>query len=153
MADSPLVLDAKANDVVMVSDRDHRDESAIAYVGAQLPGLAKAGVRHLYLEHDPREVRLGDIIATNRDNSYGKMVMEAQRLGIEIHLYDDRREARALDARFPQAAAFAGKHDPYLENRDGLIAHAPDPKEMRAYLSAQGGIARASRCAQCADRA
>lgn len=132
MADSALISVVKANDVTIVADKDHSDGAITAYIESQLPAMAKAGVRHLYLEHDAKEVTLAELVALQ--DAYGSMVRAAQQQGMQIHLYDDRTAERARDARFPEAAAFADKNDPYFLDPEALIAKAPNPAQMRDYI-------------------
>lgn len=123
-----------ANDVTLVADKDHNDPAIMDHLRTQLKGLAGQGLRHLYLEQDAGEITVDELARAN--TPLGKMTAEALRLGIRVHLFDDRSEERALTARYPDAAAHArSMGDYYLFDRDTLIATAPNADNMRAYIA------------------
>lgn len=135
MTDPALIELARANDTVLVADPDHADPAVSQAILDQLPALAAVGVKHLYLEHDAKDVTLEQLRA--QPGPYGELVRRAEALGMQIHLYDDRSEARALAARYPQEAALAHRYDPYFEQPDLLVAAAPDAARMREFIAAK----------------
>lgn len=120
------------NEVTIVADPDHLDENISAAVQAQWPQMQKNGVKHLFLEHDAREVSIGAL--RGKDSEYSRMIDTAATLGVQIHLYDDRTEERALDTKYPEQARERLESDPYLLDTDALIATAKNPQRMKAYL-------------------
>lgn len=123
----------RANDVTVVADKDHDDPAIVDHLREQLPALASQGLRHLYLEQDPHEISV-DTLA-QAETTLGKLTAEAQRLGIEIHLFDDSSARRALDAQYPAAAAYVRENDRYMLDTEALVAGAPNAGDMRAYLA------------------
>ena len=48
---------------------------------------------------------------------------------------DDRSRQRDYAARYPEEQAYVNAHDVYREQPDALIAGAPNPEKMKAYLA------------------
>ena len=129
---SPLSKLAKENEIVLIADIDHEDAKISQALTLELEGMHSQGVKHLYLERDPTEYSPGDLRAD--PTSFGNLVREADRLGIQVHLYDDNSKKHARDAQFPNEAAFADEHDFYRKDIDAIIKNAPDPVRMQQYL-------------------
>lgn len=130
-----LVELAKNNQVVVVADLDHTSDDTRQSIQAQLPAMSANGVKHLFLEFDPRNASVSDLISDNAN--YSELIKSAHGLGIQIHLMDDRSRQQERAARFPQEQAEILKNDPYVINQEGLIAGASNPDKMRAYLAEQ----------------
>lgn len=128
-----LVPAAAHNDLVIVADPDHTDGNISNTVRQQLEGMQAQGVSHLFLEHDSQDVSLDTLRQQNSE--YGRMIREAESLGMQVHLYDDRSKERDLDAKYPDQANERKEQDPYILDSRALVATASDPEKMQAYLN------------------
>ncbi len=138
---APLVRLTYENEVVLVADNNHSDESTIHSIKLQLPEMYVQGLRHLYLEQDAQEVSLDDILGLPSTDENGNLVREAVRLGMQVHLFDDRSRQRELNARYPTEAALVKIRDPYLKHAEQLIQdlreidqNSAHPLKMEEYL-------------------
>lgn len=52
------------------------------------------GLRHLYLEQDPKVTSLDDILGLPSTDENGNLVREAVHLGMQVHFFDDRSRQR-----------------------------------------------------------
>lgn len=129
---SALVASASSNDIVIVADPDHTDDNISGTVRGQLEGMKAQGVSHLFLEHDDRDVTIASL--RGQDTEYGRMIQQAESLGMKVHLYDDRSSERALDAKYPEESQQRRESDPYFEDQEGLVANAQNPERMQSYL-------------------
>ena len=123
---------AEENQVILIADPDHEDGLIRKSITSQLQAMHDEGVRHLYLEHDPKDVSLDQLLAL--PDEQGDLVREATRLNMQVHLFDDRSREHQLEARHPAAASFADDVDPYHQDRDALIWKSANPSEMNDYL-------------------
>lgn len=123
---------AEENKVILIADPDHEDGLILKSITSQLQEMHDEGVRHLYLEHDPKDVSLDQLLAL--PDEQGDLVREATRLKMQVHLFDDRSREHQLEARHPEAASFADDVDPYHQDRDALIWKSANPSEMKDYL-------------------
>lgn len=128
-----LVELAANNQIVVVADIDHRSEMIPDAITAQLPAMAQEGMKHLFIEVDPNETNLADVIS--RGDAFGRMVTKAQALGVEVVPVDDRSRQRARNARYPEEATFMKEQDVYGADVEALINASPNPERMRAYLN------------------
>ena len=122
------------NDIVFIADPYHIDGNISKAANAQLKDAHSRGANHLFLEHDPAEYTKEQ--AMKNDTEYGRLVRDAQNLGIQIHLYDDRSKDREIDARFRDEAKLRHETDQYLQDVDGLMRRAENPDRMKEYLAA-----------------
>lgn len=152
--DSALAALAKENQVVIITDLNHYDDSVHQFMANQLASLARAGVKHLYIEKDPEDLKKdfellnkltrnmgpAELLAfkTSENNPYidnpdANLHLEAKRFGIEIHPFDDRSQVNAINLVYGQESKLM-LEDPSLSNSE-LIRLAPNPKKMTEYLN------------------
>lgn len=138
---TPLAQLAKENEVVLIADNNHTDESTINSITLQLAEMYAQGLRHLYLEQDPKVTSLDDILELPSTDAYGNLAREAVHLGVQVHFFDDRSRQRELDARYPTEAALIKIRDPYLKHTDKLVQDLREinqgsahPLKMEEYL-------------------
>lgn len=129
---TPLSKLAAENEILLVADIDHENDKISRTLTEQLADMYAQGIKHLYLERDPTEYSPSDLRAD--PTPFGDLVREADRLGIQVHMYDDNSKKHARDAQFPTEAAFADEHDFYRKDIDEIINSAPDPERMKQYL-------------------
>jgi hypothetical protein len=129
---TPLSKIAEENEIILVADIDHENEAISRTLTEQLAGIHTQGIKHLYLERYPTEYSPSDLRAD--PTPFGDLVREADRLGIQVHMYDDNSKKHVRDAQFPAEAAFADEHDFYRKDIDAIINKAPDPVRMKQYL-------------------
>ncbi len=120
------------NQMAVVADIDHRSEQIPAIIANQLPAAVKEGAHFLFIEVDPKGSSVEDVIS--RGDAFAGMVKQAQSLGMEVVLVDDRSRQRERNARYPEEVAFMKAYDPYGMDVDALIAAAPNPERMAAYI-------------------
>lgn len=120
------------NQISVVADASHVDENIPNALKNDLAEAKANGAGVLFLEHDKNDVSLNDL--RNDKSKYGEMVREAEKLGYQIELYDDRTAERAYAQQYPNETQHILKHDPYMQDRDALIKSAPDPDKMKEYL-------------------
>jgi hypothetical protein len=130
--ENALVSLSKANDVIRVAEPDHTDGAISATVGKQWQGMAANNTKHLFLEHDPKDVTVAQL--AGEDSEYGRMIRTAMDNGAQVHLYDDRSRQRERDARYPEESALRHQQDTYLKDPIGLMVNAENPTRMAAYL-------------------
>lgn len=123
---------AEENQIVLVADANHADELIRKTITSQLEAMHTAGVKHLYLEHDPKDVSLEELLVLKDEQ--GDLVREATRLKMQVHFFDDRSLVHQLDARHPEAASFANDVDPYLQDVESLAWKSANPAEMKDYI-------------------
>lgn len=129
---TPLSKIAEENEIILIADIDHENDAISRTLTEQLAGMQAQGIKHLYLERDPTEYSPSDLRAD--PTTFGDLVREADRLGMQVHLYDDNSKKHVRDAQFPAEAAFADEHDFYRKDIDAIINKAPDPGRMKQYL-------------------
>ena len=152
--DSAVAALAKENQVVIITDLNHYvDDGVHQFMADQLESLARAGVKHLYVEQGPEEYKkdyahLNDLtrnmspeqllaFETSKNNPFidnpeANLYLEAKRFGIEIHPFDDRSQVNAINLVYGQESKLM-LEDPSLSN-DELIELAPNSEKMAKYL-------------------
>lgn len=120
------------NQITVVADLDHTSDDIKARIAADLPAMAANGVKHLFLEHDARDVSPDDIVSDG--GAYASLLQTARELGISIHMMDDRSRQRDRATRFAEEDAQRLNQDPYMLDTEGLIARAQNPEKMQEYV-------------------
>jgi hypothetical protein len=130
--EAPLVSITRANDVTLVAEYDHEDGAISKSVGDHWQSMVSNGVKHLFLEHDPRYASLAKIAV--EDSEYGRMVNTAIKSGVNVHFYDDRSHEHARNEHYKEESAKVTAEDQYMQDPIGLIAGASNPQKMGQYL-------------------
>lgn len=130
-----LVQSVQHNQFVVVADIDHRSEMIPDAIREQLPAMAKAGLKYLFIEVDPTEASVSKVIAVG--GAFGRMVAAAQEHGITVVPIDDRSLTRTRDANYPVEAELFKKSGTYGASEEDLkmlVEQAPDRARMQEYI-------------------